>query len=94
MKTYIIKGWDTDKKITVNDDIEVSVNSYERGECMLVKFTRPKVNYEHDLIAAFDRIQTVYEEGTDILEHIYEGSDKLACTSSPSNSKLKWVAIK
>ena len=94
MKTYILKGWDTDKKITVDDDVIVSASSnYERGENMQVNFVKPKINYDNDLIAAFDRVNLVFEEGTDILEHTWE-IEKCDPVGTASNSKRKWIAVK
>lgn len=68
MKTYILEeNYGEMYRITVEDDVDVSVNSYESSsESANVKFTRPTVGYENTVLAAFSGVRRMYQEGTEL----------------------------
>ena len=91
MKTYILeRGWNADKRVTVEDDVDICSSSYD--DCgdkhYTVKFVRRANRGQSEQIAAFSNVASFYLEGTDIQTLKSEEEDVMA-TSVKAN-KMVW----
>lgn len=94
MKTYIIShNYNNTRKVTVEDDVEISCWGDDHSEGMIIKFNAPTGKYDNSTIAAFNNVSTFYLEGTDIQELDYERVESTKAEPKVKRNK-KWSPIK
>ncbi len=93
VNTYILKNWGADRKVTVDEDVIVSADRGSRSEALTVQFYNQDArSYERTLIAAFDNVQSVFLEGTDIQVLVDDTKDLDKCVEKHPTKQV-WIDI-
>ncbi len=88
---YMTRGYDTDVRIEVDDDVETHCNTYKRDEGMAVTFRKKTSQYDTQHIAAFDGVKTLREEGVDVQYKEWADDDKIETATKSEPSRKVWV---
>lgn len=95
MKTYILdRGWNSNKRITVEDDVDIMVNMPYDGNdrCYDVKFVKVGGRTEN-YIMGFTHVESFYIEDSDIMEMKEEEVDITGAVKEVKATKQVWTAI-
>ena len=92
MNTYFIKTrWgNEDTKITVDDEVRVTINGYGEDGKQTVAFYEPRINYADTLLAAYTDVDSVRRDDVDIQYKEVEYDDEPEARTD-REAKVSWI---